>query len=389
MVLAQAAKSSVTFLERRYVLNALVPTFIFQLTMITVVGATELKLAGVTMGDVRSAWRDLQYSGQLFLALCFIATWLLVSSFVANQWRNIVRLFEGYPLLRLYRICEQSRNELEGAAESHPSPQPPIDVSFVDVSFRANQESEQRPERTTDQRTARSGPPMKHRNVSRIDGPGVRYHRANFTRLFEAGDIETIYYRYPQVPNPATSDEIMPSAIGNCIRASERYSNERYKADAIYMWPRLYPLIPREFGADFERYVINYQFLLVVSFLSALSGVLGSAYVLLRDVGDGAPSRLLFIILSLGAPMIAWLSYRLALPSAISYGEQMRVAFDLYRHLLLKQVEWTGNPELTTERQRFTALQRFYVMNQPLSSEGEVNAHRAHEDAEDQSPTAV
>ena len=43
---------------------------------------------------------------------------------------------------------------------------------------------------------------------------------------------------------PVSLDMVMPTRLGNVLRAAEMYPTERYRIDTWVIWPRLYLLLP-------------------------------------------------------------------------------------------------------------------------------------------------
>ena len=71
----------------------------------------------------------------------------------------------------------------------------------------------------------------------------------HYQQVIEGKDREAIYYSYP----PSKSSEsylkyVMPTRLGNILRNAELYPNERYKIDAVLMWPRLLAVLPDSFN---------------------------------------------------------------------------------------------------------------------------------------------
>jgi hypothetical protein len=73
----------------------------------------------------------------------------------------------------------------------------------------------------------------------------------------------------------------------------------------------------------------------------------------------------LFVLCSLGWPL-AWLFYRGAIQSAFSYSLQVKVTFDLYRHLLLEALKRPVPSTLEEERKAWKRLSEFFMLGRPL-----------------------
>lgn len=203
--------------SRRFFFNALLPTFVFTTLTIGVVAVT-----GLSGTAVSAWWARLDLLSRILLVLVYLALVYFLSAAVASQWRNIVRVFEGYPFLSL----------------------------------------------------------AKRRNWPLV-GQGWHLRRWAELRTEEKGDQAARYYRYPLDFNEV---DVLPTRLGNILLAGERYAASRYGIDTIYFWPRLYPLLPEQFQRDYEDAVIRYQFPLVVALESIVSTTMCAAVLLVAHV---------------------------------------------------------------------------------------------------------
>lgn len=157
-----------------------------------------------------------------------------------------------------------------------------------------------------------------------------------------AVDYEHIYYAFPFPDEP---EEVMPTRLGNILKNSEQYSNQRYDMDAVLLWPRLYAVLPENFLKTFGGAKAALDFMLVISGLSILFAFLTGIYLL---VVQGA--WWLFLFCYLGGLAVAWLAYGNALEAAITYGQLIKSAFDLYKDELRKQLGYEQPKSLEKER---------------------------------------
>jgi len=123
---------------------------------------------------------------------------------------------------------------------------------------------------------------------------------------------------------PVDRGRLMPTRLGNILRAAEEYPEVRYGLVAAVCWPRLWLLLPEEVKKE----------------LSEARGRLNSATRLLAW-------GLLFIVWTMwawwAAPVglaVAFIAYRGMLLSALVYGDLLRSSFDLYRFALYEQLNW-------------------------------------------------
>jgi hypothetical protein len=62
-------------------------------------------------------------------------------------------------------------------------------------------------------------------------------------------------------------DRLLPTALGNILRAGEDITTDRYGLDAVVVWPRLYPLLPKELKSILNDLRNQLDFSIFVSFL--------------------------------------------------------------------------------------------------------------------------
>ncbi len=145
-------------------------------------------------------------------------------------------------------------------------------------------------------------------------------------------------WRYRHYP---PKDKVMPTRLGNVLRAAEDRAGRRYGLDAVAVWPRLYPLISEKLAATLtdqrDQLDLAARFC-VVFFVAALA----AAAVVFRHG--------LWLLVPGAALLMAWLSYRAAIAAAIAYGETIEAAFDLHRFDLLKALHLPLPSDRETER---------------------------------------
>lgn len=159
---------------------------------------------------------------------------------------------------------------------------------------------------------------------------GQKYHIKRHQDLCNQVNkhYKEIYELYPQ-----DSGKIMPTRLGNILRNSESYAWERYRIDAILIWPLLYNFFPERFIQTIAATKSSMDIMLVLSFLSGSFAILSGIYLII--VGG---SWCLFLLCFWGGLFVAKIAYQGMVDSAIVYGRQIKVAFDLYRNDLLKQL---------------------------------------------------
>jgi hypothetical protein len=152
---------------------------------------------------------------------------------------------------------------------------------------------------------------------------------------------------------PARHEELLPTRLGNAIRAAESYAGDqqRYGVDAVFFWPRLYPLLPDALRESLAAARSSMEQLL---FIASLSGALAPVTVVLAIV-PGLPVAVWLPVVA-GALVLALLTYRSAVAVAVSYGELVRSAFDTCRLTLLTSMGYETPAGLVEERQVWQAI---------------------------------
>ncbi|MGB9872579.1 MAG: hypothetical protein ACPLYD_13055 [Anaerolineae bacterium] len=163
-------------------------------------------------------------------------------------------------------------------------------------------------------------------------------------------------------PPPNHLDKMMPTRLGNILRAAEIYPYDRYGIDAAILWPRLRPLLSPETMALLEDRKTTMAFMLSMALLSALFSLLWCPlFALSSNRWD------LFLLCALGWPL-AWLCYEGAVQSAVAYGQQLQATFDLHRRALLQALDRPLPADAGAERKEWLRLTRFFYRNLPLPS---------------------
>ena len=156
---------------------------------------------------------------------------------------------------------------------------------------------------------------------------------------------------------------IMPTRLGNVLRASEFYSLKRYNLDAVVAWPRLQSLLPKDFAEGLRDEKANLDLLLVVT---TLAGIFAFGWEL--GLGLFTDRWDLFLLASPGW-ILALASYFSALQAARSYGELIKAAFDLHRWELLKALHLKLPESYKEERELWKDVSELLYRNYPPAPE--------------------
>jgi hypothetical protein len=165
---------------------------------------------------------------------------------------------------------------------------------------------------------------------------------------------------YPPPSRLATG--CLPTALGNRLRATEYYPLERYGIDAVVIWPRLRPVLPPEVEDRISAARTTLDGAVNLLLLSTAYGTIWPLVLLIKG------GHALLASLTLLAWPVAWAIHRATLRAAVSYGQELRVAFDLHRYALLRQLELDIPKTPAEERRLWDSLTQFYLRNLPLDA---------------------
>ncbi len=147
---------------------------------------------------------------------------------------------------------------------------------------------------------------------------------------------------------PDRADLVLPTRLGNTMRAFERYPSAQYQIDAIVFWPRLVTVLPSGYTSTIDDARTSFVFLLNLAFVTALLALttFGAG---LYHLPPGLGQEVLLPAVAFGLSS-CWF-YGRAVGAAESWGELVKGAFDLYRWELLKQLGYEQRPR-TREDER-------------------------------------
>jgi hypothetical protein len=151
---------------------------------------------------------------------------------------------------------------------------------------------------------------------------------------------------------PDRNESVLPTGLGNVIRAFETYPRRQYGASAIALWPRLAGVLDGAVAQSLDSAKTAFDFMIHSAFLS---GVL-MALELAAGLYWKTP-----LVYGLSEAWIGWtvifgvlsfLFYLAAMNRAQEWGTQVVSAFDLYRHTLLKKLGYELSLSGVTDERR-------------------------------------
>ncbi len=215
-----------------------------------------------------------------------------------------------------------------------------------------------------------------------LAAPGTAFHRRRRGRLAarqvhsagrpsadELADMRLAEAALRRLYPPAVG--VLPTKLGNVLRAAEHQAGSRYGLEATVAWTRLYPLLSKNVAAlvDDERDQLDLTARFCVVFVVATVVSLG----LLVSHGP-------WLLVPAATLVLAWLSYRAAVAAALAYGEGIATAFDLHRFDLLRALRLPLPPDRDCERRANARLSEFLVHGEALVDEKPVNFAYDHDE---------
>jgi hypothetical protein len=190
---------------------------------------------------------------------------------------------------------------------------------------------------------------------------------------------------------PIDEEDLMPTRLGNVLRASELYADERYKLNSLVIFPKLIHILPTHFVNELEDKNNRFIFLIHSSLLSYIVGILSLIAVLVNKAtaplcGTGPSTNLVsgllckgfitrgFTVLSPNEYFVAGLFffavgyfiYRISIVAAREFALHIRAGFDLYRFDLLRQLNHQLPKNLHEEMVMWELLSEYFVAGNRL-----------------------
>jgi hypothetical protein len=151
---------------------------------------------------------------------------------------------------------------------------------------------------------------------------------------------------------PPKPEHVLPTQLGNTIRAFEYYANMHYGIDSITLWSRLLYIIPEKSLNMIKDVIASFNFLINLVLIIILLGL---------EVLVLPPHGILEweLLGAFGSFIISFFLYRTAVKKAVAWGYSFNAAFDLYRRDLLKQLGFQPPSTLEKEKALWTKIMQF------------------------------
>ena len=183
---------------------------------------------------------------------------------------------------------------------------------------------------------------------------------------------------------PVDNKQLLPTRIGNILRASELYPSEKYSVPGVMLWPRLLQLIPKDLKDQLEEKNNQMVFTLNSSLLAYLIGlvsiVLGLTRLLIQvsfgydtsippnffDRGFANLSPYEYIIIGTIFVVGGYIAYCLSIPIVENFGLLVRASFDLYRFELLRKLNHPIPTSIQEEKNFWEKISEYMIAGDRL-----------------------
>jgi len=161
---------------------------------------------------------------------------------------------------------------------------------------------------------------------------------------------------------PKKRSALLPTRVGNAIRAFERHSNERWGLDGVTAWPRIEALL----GADERELVVDAKTNLYV-FVNSSLAVFIVGVCLFVDKAVNAFRPLWEWALYLTIPFrLSYILYRAAISPATQWGDSVRSSIDLHRLELYEKLGVRAPTSFSDERELAVKVNKALLFAHPL-----------------------
>ena len=190
-------------------------------------------------------------------------------------------------------------------------------------------------------------------------------------------------YSELELSSPLRESDLLPTRLGNVLRASEQYPEKYGLRAGIQLWTRLVVFLPLNLANSLEEKNNNLLFLLNSSLLSYLMGLVAFTNWGVCKIFQSCSSTLFtptfiksqgilssfikglsenqFLVLGLIWILIGYALYILSIPVAKTIGLLIRSCYDMYRFDLLKQLNYSIPQTLAQERKIWQKISDFIV----------------------------
>lgn len=171
---------------------------------------------------------------------------------------------------------------------------------------------------------------------------------------------EQLFYGYP-----SQKDKLLPTKLGNILRAAEDYAKSNYGMDVVFWWPRLWLILPETVQQEIEDSQTPMISLINLATQLVVISSAGFFYLCWQYKGSWGLFAFLaaFITLIVGITLTVFV-YRGAISHAKVYGTLIRSVVDTYRFDLLRALHQPMPSNLSEEKKLWNNLIRWVYLNE-------------------------
>jgi hypothetical protein len=169
----------------------------------------------------------------------------------------------------------------------------------------------------------------------------------------------------------ATSNVLAPTDMGNIARTVRSYALNRYSLDLDVLWSRLQPVVQqnKEFYSTLQESKTQLDFAISLCWLTIVFWIVWAILLPLYS-----KAYLLFGLLMAIAPVLAWVWYRLACESYMTFADLMRTSVDLYRFDLIDSLNLERPRDLHDENILWGRIAQSIGFGDPASDQFDYKA---------------
>jgi hypothetical protein len=134
---------------------------------------------------------------------------------------------------------------------------------------------------------------------------------------------------------PSDPASLLPTRLGNALRAAEDRAGQRYGLDTNACMPRLYPHLSERLTQVLNDRRNQLDVAVRLCAVLLLATVISTPIL----VGDGW-----WLAVPAATGLLAWVAYRGAVYAAVNYGQALYVAFDLHRFDMVRGLHYSPPP---------------------------------------------
>lgn len=171
---------------------------------------------------------------------------------------------------------------------------------------------------------------------------------------------------------PEQRELVLPTRLGNIIRAFERYPQVVYNIEPITIWIRLQPVIPDSYRGFLDDAKTMLDFF-VNLWAGAIFVAIFTAGLSAYGSATGAPwaaDQCAVVLVVIAAILAAFVAAKLAQGPAAQWGELVKGAFDLYRAELAKQLGLEVPRSIEHERRMWGVVCRTMIFRRAEDASG-------------------